>query len=95
MIRIRFTGDIMCNIAQTNACRTANGFCYDRIFEPAEDLLTDCDYLVGNLETPLAGEKLEYSNALYSFKPTPSWSFNLKERKQNHERINRSNLRRF
>ena len=79
MIRIRFTGDIMCNIAQTNACRTANGFCYDRIFEPAEDLLTDCDYLVGNLETPLAGEKLEYSNALYSFNTPDAFAQTLKD----------------
>ena len=78
MIRIKFTGDIMCDIAQTNACRTANGFSYERIFKPAETLLADCDYLVGNLETPLAGEKMEYSNARYSFNTPDAFAQALK-----------------
>lgn len=34
---------------------------YDRIFEKVAYVLKDSDYVVGNLETPIAGEELEYT----------------------------------
>ena len=64
---IKFTGDIMSNMAQNEACRIGGGYGYDEVFERVKPLLSDCDYCVGNLETPLAGEKAGYSGKLYSF----------------------------
>ncbi|MEA5015595.1 MAG: CapA family protein [Candidatus Limiplasma sp.] len=66
-VRMQFTGDILCQIPQTRACATAHGPDYRPVFAPIKTLLRDCDYLVGNLETPIAGETLGYSDRLYQF----------------------------
>ena len=64
---LTFTGDIMCQIPQNSACRTADGYDYARVFRYAGGLLRGGDYLVGNLETPFAGPEAQYSNAMYAF----------------------------
>lgn len=64
---LSFTGDIMCCRKQLPACRTSRGYDFRPVFERAADALADTDYLVGNLETPLAGEDAGYSEILYSF----------------------------
>lgn len=64
---LQFTGDILCQMPQTEACRTENGFDYAPVFAPVQKRLAECDYLIGNLETPVAGEKLGYSDRLYQF----------------------------
>lgn len=78
MIRIKFTGDIMCGMAQNAACRTENGYDYERIFTKAKKYLQDCDYLVGNLETTLSGEALQYSCGPYSFNTPDCFAETLK-----------------
>ena len=62
MIEISFAGDMLCNERMN---RIAGGD-YRRFFKNA-DKLRNCDYLVGNLETTVAGEELEYTHERYSF----------------------------
>ncbi len=65
--RLSFTGDIMCGREQLAACRTSTGYLFHPVFEQMTELLQDTDCLIGNLETPFAGEEAGYSEALYSF----------------------------
>lgn len=64
---LSFTGDIMCQKDQLSACRISGGFDFDAVFEPAEEALAASDFLIGNLETPLAGKEAGYTGELYSF----------------------------
>ena len=62
MAKITIVGDMLSN-ARMN--ETANGD-FHCFFENANKL-KNCDYLVGNLETVVAGEELEYTHERYSF----------------------------
>ncbi|MBQ8648559.1 MAG: CapA family protein [Clostridia bacterium] len=62
MINITIVGDMLCS-ARMN--KIADGD-YHSFFENATKL-KNCDYLVGNLETTVAGEELEYTHERYSF----------------------------
>ena len=76
---LTFTGDIMCNRGQLSACRTSSGYEFHSVFTQTAPLLADTDYLVGNLETPVAGEAAGYSNVLYSFNTPESFLVALKD----------------
>lgn len=52
---------------------------YSELFSRAEKL-KDCDYLVGNLETPIAGEDMKYTHERYCFNTPASYLTALKER---------------
>lgn len=70
MIKISFLGDIMCEGPFLNAAHEKDGtYDFSTAFSGIGDLLADSDYVIGNLETPLSGEKLGYTNTedLYSF----------------------------
>ncbi|MDT3387133.1 MAG: CapA family protein [Bacteroidota bacterium] len=61
-IKISFTGDIMSLMPQNKASRRRNNtYDYDRVFCFVKRLFNDADYVVGNLETPIAGEELGYT----------------------------------
>ena len=66
-VRLQFTGDILCQIQQNDACRTETGYDYSPVLRDIRHHLADCDYLVGNLETPFAGKEMGYSDRLYQF----------------------------
>ena len=76
---LSFTGDIMCNREQLSACRTASGYDFHAVFERSAGLLADTDYLVGNLESPFAGEEAGYSSVLYSFNTPDAFLSALKD----------------
>ena len=70
MFKLTFLGDIMCEGPFFEAARTANGgYDFDRAFSGMKDFLSRSDYVVGNFETPLAGEAAGYTRTrdLYSF----------------------------
>ena len=68
MIKISFIGDIMCEPLMLKAARKSDGsFDFSPVFDNVRKLLADSDYVVGNLETPLAGEQAKYVNELFSF----------------------------
>ena len=70
MIKISFTGDIMCYAEQISAIEE-KGKDYNTIFSPIKDYFQDSDYVVANLETPIAGAEMLYTTEPASFN-TPS-----------------------
>lgn len=66
--KITFIGDIMCEPRLLKAARcAANKYDFSTVFSNVEPLLKEADYVIGNLETPLAGEKAKYVHSLFSF----------------------------
>ena len=66
MIKISFLGDIICQLPFLKAAQKRNNDFYSA-FENLQPLLQDSDYVVANLETPIAGEEAGYTNDIYSF----------------------------
>lgn len=63
-MRLTFTGDILVEQEQFNALQ---GKPYDEIMLPMAEVFSKTDYLIGNLETPVAGEELGYTSHMWSF----------------------------
>lgn len=67
-MKITFTGDIMIEPpVLKNAKQKDGSYDFYPIFEHAQSLLSEADLLVGNLETPLAGEAVGYTDDYYCF----------------------------
>ena len=67
MIKITFTGDVMSGREIDALCKTGTGYDYFPLYKGLKEVLSDCDYLVTNLETPIAGGDCEYTNERYRF----------------------------
>ena len=68
-IRISFVGDLMCAPCQLTAMK-GSSHTFDEVFAEIGDVFKGADYVVGNLETPLAGAESGYST-LPAFFNTP------------------------
>ncbi len=66
-IKISFTGDVMSYMPQNEACRKGSSYDYSPVFANAGSFFGESSFVVGNLETPVAGEDLLYSCKEYSF----------------------------
>lgn len=67
-VKISFTGDILYNNPMNDWCKTADGYNYLPLFAQMWGRLPDADYLVGNIETPVAGEENDgYTHSRYCF----------------------------
>lgn len=66
MIKISFLGDILCQLPFLRAAQKRGNDFYTA-FEGLQSLLQDSDYVVANLETPIAGKEAGYTNDVYSF----------------------------
>ena len=66
MIKISFLGDILCQLPFLKAAQKRGNDFYTA-FEGLQPLLQDSDYVVANLETPIAGAEAGYTNDVYSF----------------------------
>lgn len=63
--KVSFTGDMMSWIPQNRvAWRGGNCFNYSSTFTQILPLLSESDVVVGNLETPIAGEHMGYTNPI-------------------------------
>lgn len=61
-VKLTFLGDITCDRPMLKAAKQKNGeYDFDASLAPLKPLLADSDYVVGNLETVCAGEKLGYN----------------------------------
>lgn len=60
--KISFTGDIMAWIPQNRIAYRRDGYNYSSTFTRVVPILSESDVVVGNLETPIAGEKLGYTS---------------------------------
>ena len=69
MVKLSFLGDIMCEMQQNKASYNKKNGTYDysSCFKDVKKCFEDTDFLVGNLETPIAGEKFKYTNHIWSF----------------------------
>jgi poly-gamma-glutamate synthesis protein (capsule biosynthesis protein) len=64
-VKITFTGDIMCDMEEIPAYKEGKGYDFSDIFRGCRAYFASSDYVVGNLETPIANA--EYSCELYKF----------------------------
>ena len=65
--KLSFLGDVMCEPPLLCKVKTKKGYDFKPVFSPLKSLLSDSDYVVANLESPLAGPKAGYSDTLFSF----------------------------
>jgi poly-gamma-glutamate synthesis protein (capsule biosynthesis protein) len=73
-VRLTFIGDIMCQKEQSLAALARHGtYRYDEAFAPIRHLFVKSDYVIGNLETPLASEKHGYSTESFRFNTPESF----------------------
>ena len=79
MIKISVIGDIMCEAPVLQQAKRTNGYNFRPIFAPMKALFSESDLVVGNLETPLAGEEAGYSPDIFSFNAPDSLAADLKD----------------
>ena len=77
-IKITFIGDIMCEPLLLNAAKRGDTYDFHCVFDHVKSLFSDSDYVIGNLETPLAGEAAGYVNGLFSFNAPDEFAIALK-----------------
>ena len=67
-MKISVIGDVMTEYELLRTLKQEDGsYDYDPVFLPLKGLLSEADYRIANLETPVAGEDLGYSPNYYSF----------------------------
>ena len=67
-MKITFLGDIMAEPPVLKAAKKRDGsYDFRGVFKHVKPLLAESDYVVGNLETPLAGAKAGYSDTHLCF----------------------------
>lgn len=69
--KITIVGDIMCEPMLLKAAKRPNGYDFTGVFKNVRELFAQSDYVIGNLETPLAGPDAGYTAGYFSFN-TPS-----------------------
>ncbi len=79
MIKLSFVGDIMCEMQQTDASCKNGKYNYKSCFEDVKRDFENSDIFVGNLETPLAGEHLGYTNHPWLFNTPIEFAESIKD----------------
>lgn len=74
-VRISLTGDLLAYKSLLLRSRSGNVFDFSDVFSRAASLFQDSDYVVGNLETPLAGEKERFTQMDMSFNTPDQFVF--------------------
>lgn len=67
MIKVSVIGDIMVEPNFLKQVENDGKYDFYPALEPLKHIFTDSDYVIGNLETPLAGEDAVYTNRIVSF----------------------------
>lgn len=73
-MKISFIGDIMCERTTLKTAKTRDGYDFNPIFENVKDLFKESDFVIGNLESPMAGEEVGYSDSFYIFNAPDEYS---------------------
>ena len=66
-IKITVIGDMMCEPILLKAAKNNEAYDFTPVFSNICELFQQSNYVIGNLETPIAGEKAGYVKGLYSF----------------------------
>ena len=78
--KITVLGDIMCEPRLLKAARASDGsYDFSGVFRNVRELLSESDFVIGNLETPLAGEAAGYASSLFRFNAPDSFAIAAKE----------------
>lgn len=78
-LKLTFVGDIMCEPLMMKAAKQKNGYNFDFVFDNVKELFLESDFVVGNLETPLAGKSAGYTKELFSFNAPDEFADALKK----------------
>lgn len=65
--KITILGDMMCEPLLMKASKRGKTYNFNAVFANVKALLEESDYVIGNLETPLAGEDAGFTKCLFSF----------------------------
>ena len=79
MIKITIIGDMMCEPLLLKNARHNGRYDFAPVFSNVHELLHESDFTIGNLETPIAGEKNGYVKELFSFNAPKEFAFAAKE----------------
>ena len=80
-MKITLVGDIMIEPPVLKAARQKDGsYNFDEVFAHTQGLLDEADFLVGNLETPLAGEEATYTQEYYVFNAPDAYADAVKKK---------------
>lgn len=79
MKKITFIGDIMCEKAVLDAAKQPDGnYRFDDLFEKTKEMFDRADYVVGNMEFPVAGEQATYGDSFFVFNAPDSFAEGIK-----------------
>lgn len=79
-MKLTFLGDIMIEPPVLKAARRHGGtYDFTDVFRHVKPLLAEADYVIGNLETPLAGPEATYTKTHYCFNAPDSYADAVKD----------------
>ncbi|MBQ4116415.1 MAG: CapA family protein [Clostridia bacterium] len=79
MKKISFLGDIMCEPSMLTPNLQADGsYNFDDTFVNLKPILKEADYVIGNMEFPLAGTETSYSPTFFTFNAPDSYADTIK-----------------
>lgn len=79
-MKITIVGDIMCEPPILEAAKRPDGsYDFAPMYEKVVPMFREADYVIGNMETTLAGEELEYTQTFFSFNAPDSFGTAAKE----------------
>jgi len=79
-MKVTFLGDIMCEPSVLKGAKQKDGtYNFNYVFDGVRDYLKESDCLIGNLETPVAGEAATYSSDFACFNAPDAYVDALKE----------------
>lgn len=79
LAKVTIIGDMMCEPLLLKAARVNDGYDFSSVYSHVKDLFQQSDFVIGNLETPLAGEKSGYVHDLFSFNAPVEFAVAAKE----------------
>ncbi len=78
-MKITVLGDIMCEPSVLKAAKKADGtYNFDKMYEKVRPMIDEADYVIGNMELPLAGEVAVYSDSFVNFNAPDSFAESIK-----------------
>ena len=79
MSKITIVGDIMCEPLLLKAAKIPGGYDFSPMYANIREMFQQSDFVIGNLETPLAGNKAGYVKELFSFNAPVEFALAAKE----------------
>ncbi len=75
MKKITLFGDVMCEPLLLKQAKQKDGrYAFDGVFDKVRPMIDEADYVICNLETPLAGNDAGFTNSLFSFNAPDSFA---------------------